>query len=78
MSSPKKRKDEGKMYCVVVSEFLSGHYLLRHIIYDIPPDENITSVKRKYYKDYCKTDTDTFYLCQNQQEVEDLLKKVEK
>lgn len=43
-----------------------------------PPDENITSVKRKYYKDYCKTDTDTFYLCQNQQEVEDLLKKVEK
>lgn len=35
-------------------------------------------IKKKYYKDYYKTDTDTFYLCQNKQEIDELLKKIMK
>lgn len=49
--------------------------MLRHIIYDIPPEEDMSIIKKKYYKDYYKTDTDTFYLCQNKQEIDELLKK---
>lgn len=64
------------MYCVVINKFLGGNYMLRHIIYDISPEEDISSIKEKYYKDYCKTDTDTFYLCQSRQEIDELLKKV--
>lgn len=64
------------MYCVVISKFLNSNYMLRHIIYDISPEEDMSSIKEKYYKDYCKTDTDTFYLCKNQQEIDELLKKV--
>lgn len=52
--------------------------MLRHIIYDISPEEDMSSIKEKYYKDYCKTDTDTFYLCENKQEIDELLKKVMK
>lgn len=44
--------------------------MLRHIIYDIPPEEDMSIIKKKYYKDYYKTDTDTFYLCQNKQEID--------
>ena len=64
------------MYCVVISKFLNGNYMLRHIIYDIPPEEDMSSIKKKYYKDYYETDTDTFYVCQSQQEIDELLKKV--
>ena len=65
------------MYCVVISK-LSGVIMLRHIIYDIPPEEDMSIIKKKYYKDYYKTDTDTFYLCQNKQEIDELLKKIMK
>lgn len=66
------------MYCVVINKFLDRKYMLRHIIYDISPEEDMSSIKEKYYKDYYKTDTDIFYLCQNKQEVDELLKKVMK
>ena len=66
------------MYCVVVSKFLNDNYMLRHIIYDISQEENISNIKKKYYKDYHKTDTDIFYLCQNWREVDELLKKLMK
>lgn len=62
------------MYCVVINKFLNN-YMIRHIIYDISPEEDMPSIKKKYYKNYYKTDTDTFYLCENKQEIE-LLKKV--
>ncbi len=64
------------MYCVVINKFLTSNYMLRHIIYDISPEDDISSIKEKYYKKYCKTDTDTFYLCENKQEMDELLKKV--
>lgn len=66
------------MYCVVINKFLNRKYMVRHIIYDISPEEDMSSIKEKYYKDYYKTDTDIFYLCQNKQEVDELLKKVMK
>lgn len=66
------------MYCVVINKFLNSKYMLRHIIYDISPEENMSSIKEKYYKDYHRTDTDAFYLCQNKQEIDELLKKVMK
>lgn len=66
------------MYCVVINKFLNRKYMVRHIIYDISPKEDMSSIKEKYYKDYYKTDTDIFYLCQNKQEVDELLKKVMK
>lgn len=66
------------MYCVVINKFLTSKYMLRHIIYDISPEEDMSSIKEKYYKVYCRTDTDTFYLCQNRQEIDELLKKVMK
>lgn len=62
------------MYCVVINKFLNN-YMIRHIIYDISPEEDMSSIKKKYYKNYYKTDTDAFYLCENKQEIE-LLKKV--
>ena len=55
---------------------LNSNYMVRHIIYDISPEEDMSSIKEKYYKDYCKTDTDTFYLCESKQEIDELLKKV--
>lgn len=62
------------MYCVVINK-LKGIYMLRHIIYDINPKENISIIKDKYYKDFCKTDTDTFYLCQNKQQIKEFLSR---
>lgn len=73
-----ERKIGETMYCVVINKFLNRKYMVRHIIYDISPEEDMSSIKEKYYKDYYKTDTDIFYLCQNKQEVDELLKKVMK
>ena len=63
------------MYCVVINKFLTSNYMLRHIIYDISPEDDISSIKEKYYEKYCKTDTDAFYLCETKQEMDELLKK---
>ncbi len=60
--------------CVVISK-LKGIYLLRHIIYDIAENEDIDSVKEKYYKDYCKTETDEFHICKNKTELNQTLKR---
>lgn len=73
-----ERKIGETMYCVVINKFLNRKYMVRHIIYDISPEEDMSSIKEKYYKDYYKTDTDIFYLCQNKQELDELLKKVMK
>lgn len=60
------------MYCVVINK-LKGVYMLRHIIYDINPKDDMSIIKEKYYKEYQKTDTDTFYLCKDKQEMYELL-----
>lgn len=60
------------MYCVVINK-LKGIYMLRHIIYGINPKESMSSIKKNYYKNYCRTDTDTFYLCKNKKEINKLL-----
>ena len=62
------------MYCIVINK-LKGIYLLRHIIYDIDEDEDIESVKEKYYRDYCKTETDAFHICKNKTELNQTLKR---
>ena len=38
------------MYCVVINKFLNSNYVLRHIIYDISPEDDMSSIKEKYYK----------------------------
>lgn len=60
------------MYCVVINK-IKGIYILRHIISNINQKEKIANIKKRYYKDYCKTDTDIFHLCKNKQEINDLL-----
>ena len=62
------------MYCVVISK-LKGMYVLRHIIYDIAENESIEIVKKKYYKDFYKMDTDEFYICKNKEELNETLKR---
>lgn len=32
------------MYCVVINKFLNSTYIVRHIIYDISPEEDIASL----------------------------------
>ena len=62
------------MYCVVLCE-LDKTYLLRHIIYDVLTDSNISELKKKYYEEYNKIDTDEFHLCADKAEVNELFSK---
>lgn len=62
------------MYCIVLNK-LDGIYLLRHIICGISENEDIESVKKKYYKDFCRDKTDEFHICRNMIEVNQTLKK---
>lgn len=35
------------MYCVAINKFLNSIYIVRHIIYDISPEEDIASTKKE-------------------------------
>lgn len=62
------------MYCVVLCK-LDKAYLLRHIIYDVSKDSNISEIMKRYYEEYNKIDADEFYLCADKAEVNDLFSK---
>lgn len=62
------------MYCVVLAK-IQNFYILRHIIYDISPEEDLEEVKKKYYADYQKIDTDEFYLCHSKKELDKVLSR---
>lgn len=62
------------MYCLVLCK-LDKTYLLRHIIYNVSTDSNISELKKKYYEEYNKIDTDEFYLCADKNEVNELFVK---
>ena len=59
------------MYCVVLCK-LDKTYLLRHIIYDVSKDSNISEIMKRYYEEYNEINTDKFYLCDDKAAVNDL------
>ena len=62
------------MYCVVLCK-LDKTYLLRHIIYDVLTDSNISELKKKYYEEYNEIDTDEFHLYADKSEMNELFVK---
>ena len=54
---------------------LDKTYLLRHIIYDVSKDSNISEIMKRYYEEYNEIDADEIYLCADKAEVNDLFSK---